>query len=240
VQRLDLLPMTESFRSAVAYRNDLCQSVADLQQRLTRPLPDNATVFVDDTSALYRLAKNLGNTFDALIGRVIVPSDGTGNRWVQESVFGSSPWSGVEVATSFNNIVAAGSNIWAGLGTQAGSFQLSDGDTDMFGVAASSIMTYHGTPRFMMLTSIASVTATDVDLLSTVISKNDDVPAGSSAAEPLKGEQSATIASTGRVCITTQRSLLLAPGDTLRLMLRSSAGDQTIQVQQFSLSVVPR
>lgn len=231
--------MSESFRSAVAYRNDLCQSIADLQQRLTRPLPDNATVYVDDTSALYRLAKGLGDTFDDLTGRVIVPADGTDNRWVQENASGSSPWSGIEVATSFNNIVAAGANVWAGLGTQAGSFQLSAGDVTMFEVATSSIMTYRGVPRFMMVTSIASITETNADLLSTVISKNDDVPAGSSSAQPLKGEQSSTIETTGRACITTQRSMSLAPGDTLRLMVRSAAGDQTMQVQQFSLSVVP-
>ncbi len=231
--------MSQSFRSAVAYRNDLCQSVADLEQRLTRPLPDNATVYVDDTSALYRLVKGLGSSYDALTGRIVVPSDGSDSRWVQEAASGSSPWSCIEVATVLNNIPAAGANVWAGVGTQAGSFQLSAGDVTMFGVAASSILTYHGLPRFMMVTSVASITETNADLLSTVISKNDDVPAGSSAAQPLKGEQSSTIENTGRACITTQRSMSLAPGDTLRLMVRSGAGNQTMQVQQFSLSVVP-
>ncbi len=232
--------MTESFRSAVAYRHDLCKSVADLQQRLTRPLPSNATVYVEDTSALYRLAKGLGDDFDGLDGRIVAPADGSDNRWVQLEALGSSPWSGIEVATSLNNIVAAGANVWAGLGTQAGSFQLSTGDTDMFEVATSSIMTYRGVPRFMLLTAIASITETNADQLSIVISLNNDVAAGSTASQALKGEQSAIIGTTGRACITTQRGVVLGPADTLRLMVRSSAGDQTMQVQQFSLSVIPR
>lgn len=234
--------MSESFRSAVAYRNDLCKTIADLQQRATRPLPDNATVFVGATSALYRLVKDLGATYDDLTSRIIVPSDGTSNRWVQESVFGSSPWSGIEVATAADGIAAAGASTWAPLGgDNSGSYQLSTGDTDMFEVnPTNSVMTYRGLPRFMLATSIVTVTTAEIDMISSVIAKNGDVAADATA-QPLKGEQAATVSVTnGRVCITTQRGMFLAPGDTLRLMLRSVNGDQTMTMREFSLSVVPR
>lgn len=230
----------QSFRSAVAYRNDICESVAELKQRFTRPLPNAATVYVEDTSALYRLAKGLGNSFDALTDRIIIPSDGTTNRWVQESAYGSSPWAGVEVATATNNVAAAGASTWTPVGGTPGSFQLSSGDTTMFEVnATNSLLTYRGVPRFMMMTSIATLTAAAADLLSCVISKNGDVAADATA-QYLKGEQAASNAINGRVCITTQRAAFLAPGDTLRLMLRSADGGQQVQVRQFSLSVVPQ
>lgn len=232
--------MSNSFRSAVAFRNDICESIADLKQRFTRPLPAAATVYVEDTSALYRLAKGLGSSFDALVDRIIVPADGSSDRWVQESVYGSNPWAGVEVATATNNVAAAGASTWTPVGGTPGSFQLSSGDTTVFEVnPTSSLLTYRGVPRFMMATSIATLTAAGDDLLSCVIAKNGDVPADATP-QYLKGEQGASNATNGRVCITTQRAMFLAPGDTLRLMLRSADGGQAFQVRQFSLSVAPQ
>lgn len=230
--------MTEAFRSAVQFRNDLCSTLAELIQRYTRPLPDGATVYVNAVPGLYRLAKGLGSSYDSLTGGLIViPGDGSDNRWVQQDIYGSSPWSGVEAMTALNNISAAGSNVWAALGSNAGSFQLAAGDTAAFGVnATSSLLTYHGVPRFMMLTATASMLAAAVDILSIVISKNDDVPAGSSSPQYLNGEQSASNVAGGRVNISSQRSTFVAPGTTLRLMARSFAGDQTIQFHQFTLS----
>lgn len=232
--------MSESFRSPVAYRNDLCKTIADLKQRFTSPLPDNATVYVDDTSALYRLAKGLGSSFDALTDRIIVPSNGSSDRWVQESVYGSSPWTGVEVATATNNVAAAGASTWTPVGGTPGSFQLSSGDTTMFEVnPTSSLLTYRGVPRFMLMTSVITLTAAAADLLSSVIAKNGDVPADATP-QYLKGEQAASNAINGRVCITTQRAAFLAPGDTLRVMIRSADGGQQVQVRQMSLSVTPQ
>jgi hypothetical protein len=230
--------MTESFRSAVALRNDICTSVADLQQRYTAPLPDAATVFVTDTVGLYRLAKGLGSGFDSLLGRVVIPADGSSNRWVQQEANGSSPWSGVEVATAQNNITPIGPTIWTALGTTPGSFALAAGDTDMFEVnATSSLMTYHGVPRFMMLTATVSIFTALADSLSIVVSHNNDVPAGSNASHRSEGQQAGGTRDVAEVNISSQRSLFMAPGATLRLMAKNLAV-QDMQVTYFSLSAV--
>jgi len=232
--------MTESFRSAVELRHDFCNTTADLQQRYTAPLPDGATVFIPATGALYRLFKGLGTTFDTITGLVVIPANDSSDRWVLQEVEGTSPWAGQEASQSINNIPAPGSDVWAALGTLSGSFALAAGNANVFQVnATSSLLTYHGVPRSMKLLAIASMLGAAADIFSIVISKNDDVPAGSSSPQYLKGEQSASNAATSRVNITTQRIVTLEPGDTLRLMARSFAGDQVIQFHQATLSVVP-
>ena len=232
--------MTESFRSAVALRHDFCNSIADLQQRFTAPLPGDATVYVHDTSALYRLAKGLGTTFDTLIGRIIIPADGSSNRWVQEEVFGSSPWAAAIAASTVPNVAAAGSQVWAALGSLPGVFALTFGDTAMWTVdPTTGLLTYNGLPRFMLVTAIASVTTVDGNDISIVVSKDDDVPAGSSAAEPLKGEQFAHTSGGAWANISTQRMAFVAPGSTFRLMVRSFPGNDVMAFDSFTLTAMP-
>lgn len=232
--------MSGSFRSTVAYRHDICATVNDLIQRFTRPLPNGATVYVEATSAIYRLAKGLGSSFDSLVGRIIVPSDGTDNRWVQEEALGSSPWSATMAANQGNNIPAAGSQIWAPLGTNPGDFRLTYGDTDMWEVnATSSLLTYHGLPRFMLVTAIASVDTATANDFSIVVSKNDDVPAGSSTSQPLKGEMYAKTGVGGFTCISTQRAGIVSAGTTFRLMARSFPGDDVMAFNSFTLTASP-
>jgi hypothetical protein len=231
--------MTESFRSAVSLRNDICNSIDDLVQRFTAPLPDSATVYVTSLNASYRLAKGLGITFDALIGRVIIPSDGSSNRWVQEEVFGSSPWAASIAASTVPNVAAAGANVWAEFGSLPGVFQLTFGDTDMWTVnPTTGLLTYNGLPRFMLVTAIASLKTVTGNDISIVVSKDNDVPAGSTTAQPLKGEQFAHTADDW-ANIATQRMAFVAPGSTFRLMVRSFPGEDVMAFDSFTLTAMP-
>ncbi len=233
--------MSGPFKSAVAYRYDFCTTIAQLQQRATRPLPDGAMVFVSANRGLFQLYKNLGSSFDNIASSIVVPADQSTNRWVMQEASGASPWSGVEVSTEQNNIAAPGSNIWAALGTAAGAFTLMEGDASMFAVnATSSLLTYHGPARPVLLTSTVAVLTVATDAIRTVLSHNNDVAAGSSADQRLKGEQQASPGDGLAVNITMQRAVTLADGSTIRQMLRSSNGAQELQVNYFTLSVVPR
>lgn len=234
--------MTEPFRSAVAFRNDLCDTVGQLQQRLTRPLPNGATVYVTGADALYRLVKDLGSAFDGLGSAIEVPSDGSANRWVQESVHGASPWSGIEVATANAAVTQNAPNAWIGLGTTAGSFQLSTGDSGMLAVnPTTSVLTYHGITRQMTLRyQVTIANNTGVDLVAqAAISVDNDVPPDTTADHRGAGQQASTILDANRHVITGERSVLLAPGSIVRLMLRAVLATPTLTVEFFSLSLAP-
>lgn len=237
--------MTEAFRSAVEFRHDLCATVAQLQQRFTRPLPDGATVFVTGTSGLYRLFKGLGDAFDLLTTVIVIPGDQSDNRWVLEEVDGSSPWAGVEVLTSTATVSVEGSDTWAILGSTAATFELASGITAMFSVnPTSGLLTYHGPDRDMLVTATVSARTPAADNIHAVISRDGDVADGSSANEYVKGEQAGnTAGETEEVDllanVTVQRMLTLTEGDTLRLMLRNDRG-QPMTVEFFTLSVQPK
>jgi hypothetical protein len=129
---------------------------------------------------------------------------------------------------------------WQAVGSTPSTFALATGDAHMLQLdTTSSLLTYHGLPRYMTISSNISIHAAAVDTFQAVISVNDDVPAGSGAAQPINGSQ-ATGAPDGVSCfVATQRSVLLNDGDTIRVMLRDSSGD-AIEVDFFSLSLTPR
>ncbi len=229
-----------AFHSAAAFRHDFCNSIAELQQRFSRPLPDRATVYVVGAEALYRLIKGLGDSFDDLTGQIVIPADQSDNRWVQEQVAGASPWSGTAVAAATVTVSPAGSLEWQAIGSTASTFALTAGDALMFQLnPTSGLLTYHGLPRYMTISSNISIHAGAADIFQAVISINDDVPAGSGAAQPLNGAQ-ATGAPDGTSCfVATQRSFFLNDGNTIRVMLRDGSGD-AIEVDFFSVTVAPR
>jgi hypothetical protein len=236
----DKLPsMSEAFRSPAAFRNDLCSSIAELTQRYTAPLPDRATVYVSGAEALYRLFKGLGTTFDALTGQVVIPSNGSPDRWLQEEVFGSSPWSGMEVSVATVTVTPGGASQWQAIGATPSTFALASGDANIFQLnTTSGLLTYHGPSRYMMLTANASLHSVAGDIFGAVISVNNDVAAGSSAAHPTLGAQATGNGDGQSTFVSTQRRVFLADTNTLRVMLRNSSGS-AIEVDNFSLSALP-
>lgn len=234
--------MSQSFQSAVAFRNDICDNVTQLRQRGTRPLPDGATVYVVGTTALYRLVKGLGDDFDAFGSIVVVPTDGSDNRWVEESLAGASPWAAQEIASASVNVTPSGQFQWTALGSTAGSFALATGNALAFVVnPTTSLLTYQGVPRQMNLRYQASVLCGAAATINAeaAISVNGDVPAGNTSEHRGSGNQSSTVTDTSIQCIAGERSALLIPGATVRLMLRNMNGTQAISVEYFALSIAP-
>lgn len=228
-----------AFRSSPALRNDICDTVAQLQQRFTRPLPNRATVYVTGAEALYRLYKSLGATFDDLTGQVVVPGDQSTNRWLQESVYGASPWAGTEISDAVVLVTPSAQFAWTALGTTAGSFSLASGAAAMFAVnATSSLLTYHGPTRYMNIAYETTIRSSAAVVVEAAISVNNDVPAANTSEHRSAGEQSTTV-NTVPSFIAGQRSVLLADGNTIRLMVRNMTGTQVIEIDYFSLSVNP-
>src|SRR5882672_4702576 len=235
--------MSEAFRSAVAFRNDICDTVSQLQQRFTRPLPNGATVFVTGTEAVYRLAKSLGDGFDdlATADLVVIPSDGTDARWVMEDISGGSPWYAVITAAAVANVTPGGVSTWRALGSTPATFTLDAGPASAFSLdPTTSLLTYDGVPRLYMARAIVSVeTAAGADdFVNAALSYNNDIPAGSTAAHRAAGEQSVGVPDGGTSLIVTQRRVLLNPTSTLRLMLRDTSS-AVISALFFSLSLEP-
>lgn len=227
-------------RSSVWLRFLIVESSTQLRQQPTRVLPNGAMAYIPSAQSTYRLVKGVGTTFDTLSSVLLIPGDQSDNRWFRVDTGGASPWSAVAVETSQNNIAAAGSNVWAALGTAAGDFTLQNGDSAMFAVnATSSLITYHGLSRDVLITSTVSVLTVAADVIRGVVSHNNDVAAGSSADQRAKGEQSANTQDGASVNITMQRAVTLVDGATLRQMLRSQNGAQEMQVNYWTMSIVP-
>ncbi len=235
--------MTEAFRSAVAYRHDLCETVAQLQQRLTRPLPNGATVYVASTGALYLLKKDAGDTFDDLASIVLIPSDGSENRWFKQSVNGASPLAGTEIAAAAVNVTPAGLAQWTALGSTAGSFALSSGDEDLFQVdAASSLLVYHGPEQMMRVAyqvSLGNNGAPGVIVVQTALSVDGDVVSGTTTEHRGSGEQTATALDTVIVNMSGERMATLTDESTVRLMLRNMGDTKVMRVYFCSISLTP-
>jgi len=168
-----------------------------------------------------------------------VPADGTDNRWVAESISGASPWSSIEVALANVDVVPNNPDAWRGLGTTAGSF---GGGSTIFEVnPTTSVMTYRGVTRQMTLAYEATIlngTGGPIDA-EAAISHNGDVPEDSTTDFRGDGQQGTTLAAGFRAVVSGKRSVLLAPNQTVRLMLRNVAGSGTLTVQYFSMSFAP-
>lgn len=234
--------MTEAFRSAVAYRNDFCATIAQLRQRLTRPLPDGATVYVTSPTGLYRLVKGLGSSFDNIASAIVVPADQSDNRWVLEEVSGASPWTGVMTLDEAIVTTPTAQFAWRSLGLNGGSYSLIFGDASVFQLAADSEITYHGPSRQMAInlkTTVQNNVASDL-LVGAVVSVNNDVPDGNTSEQRIAGEQDGTmVASGGAVCLTTERVVLLVDGDVLRIKYRNQSTADGFSVVFVTLSLMP-
>ncbi len=235
--------MTEPFRSAVAYRNDFCATTAQLEQRMTRPLPAGATVYVTGDAALYRLEKNLGTIYDDVTSIVVVPADGSRNRWIKELADGASPFAGTEIALASVNVTPSAQAQWTALGSTAGSFELASGDETLFQVGAtSSVLFYHGPQRLMRISyqvSLLNGGASGACVLHAALSVDSDIVAGSTTEHRDAGEQVATVTDTVVANICGERTALLSDHSTVRLMLRNLSDGKIMSVLFASISVAP-
>ena len=233
--------MSPPFRSAVAFRYDFCENVEQLKQRTTDPLPDGAVVFVTGTDSSYRLFKGLSDAFDALTQLIVVPADSTNNRWIKEETYGTNAWQANMISNPGVNVASAGAGQWNGLGSTPGTFLLTDGDPEAFDLdPASSIITYRGPTRRFTATFYLTVLGTSAAVnVEAAISFGNDIPIGNTDAQYGKGVAGAYIDGTQRQSISGQRSMLLANGNTLRVMLRNLTGSQTTAVVYSNLLIQP-
>ncbi len=237
--------MSGPFKSSVAYRNDFCATVAQLQQRASRPLPDGATVYVTDTQGLYRLFKNVGTEFDLLTTLVVIPADQSSNRWIlQESAGTTSPWAAVEVMDEAIVTTPTAQFAWRSLGINGGSYSLAVGSAAAFAIDAStSVLTYRGPTRQMLAslqTTVVNNIATSLRL-DAIISRNGDVPDGDTNEFRNFGENGASlIAASGAAAeISTERIVLLNSGDTLRVKYRNMSTADGFTVDFMTLVLTP-
>jgi len=236
--------MDKPFQSSAPLRYDLCNTIAELQSRYSSQLPDRAVVYVVEAESSYRLFKGIGAGFDNLTGQVVVPADQTSNRWLQQSVFGSTPWAGTAIANADVNVTPSAQFAWTALGSTAGSFGLASGDANMLVVnTTTSLITYHGPTMYVtvryQVSLINNGDGADITL-EAAISHNNDVPPADTSTHRGAGEQAGTVSDIQNICIAGQRSVLLADTNTLRLMLRNMSGTQVMGVHFFSLAVGSR
>lgn len=233
--------MSDAFRSAVALRNDLCATLAELEQRYSRPLPDGASVYVTEVASLYRLAKGVGAAFDAIGGDLIVtPVDGSTNRWLQQEANGGSPWSGTEILTNPTLVTPSAQAAWTALGSTPGTYALSSGQPGMFAVSPTTgLLTYNGPTRLMTASYQLSGQCGSAVEVHAALSLDGDIAPGDTSEHRGFGEQAAGFDNDVIAEISGQRQLTLHDADTLRLMIRNITGAEVIEVDFFALQLAP-
>lgn len=234
-----------SLRSAALLRVILCDTSEELETMNSTELPDGATLYDNETSILYRLHKDVGDTFDDLIpGRAIIkPNDGTRARWIALTISGATPFYYESYLAAAATVTIAGSNTWALLGNVASTFARANGSALAYGLSATTgQVTYNGPPILASVRAKASIGNADGAtpiIVSAAISHNDDIASGATGSKDSLGQQQAEIGDGGQVCIPTERIVLLAPGSTLRLAFRNTINGDDLSVANYQLIVNP-
>jgi len=230
--------METPFRSAVALRDNICNSTADLGSYGTQKLPDGATVYVTGNDTSWRLVKGTGDIYDGLVGLVIDPNDGSDNRWFKLTENGGNPWAmQVALGTSLG-VTPSAQNAWIALGSTAGSFALASGNGDAWELnLGTGLVTYKGLTRLVNIQyQITLVGAAAIDV-EAAISVSGDVPSGSTASVPQFANQGGSVTTTVRDCLSGQRAALMGADDTIRVMLRNLTSTQGITALYMTLAV---
>lgn len=232
-----------SIRSAVALRTLLVDTLAEMLAINSTILPDGATAYESQSDTLYRLDKSAGNFYDSLIGSgvVVKPDDTTDARWFAEATVGSSPYF---FESYLDNPVAVTltQNEWKYLGSTAGSFLSSFGNTSLFTLnPTTGELTYNGPARQVLVTMQASVNngtgATSVAIHACISRAGDVVPA-STIDHPEKGEQAQNVINVFGL-ITVQRAMLLNPGTKIQLAFRNTTNSDDIVATYYQATVAP-
>lgn len=234
-----------SLRSPAIFRTILCDTSEELETMNSTELPDGATLYDNESSILYRLFKNLGDTFDGLIpGRAIIkPNDQTNARWVAQTISGATPFYYESYLASAAGVTIAGSNTWALLGNVAATFARANGSALAYGLSATTgQVTYNGPPILAAVRARASLGnasgATPI-IVSAAVSHNGDIASGDTGPKASFGMQQGEIADGGQTCIPTERIVLLSPGSTLRLAFRNTVNGDDLSVAAYQLIVNP-
>lgn len=234
-----------SLRSPAAFRFILCDTSEELESMNSTELPDGAELYNNETSILYRLKKNVGDTFDDLIpGLAIVkPNDQTSARWIAQTISGATPFYYESYLAAAATVTIAGSNTWALLGNVASTFARANGSALAYDLSLTTgQVTYNGPPILASVRARASIGnasgATPI-IVSAAISHNSDIASGATGSKDSFGQQQAEIADGGQTCIPTERILLLAPGSTLRLAFRNTVNGDDLSVANYQLIVNP-
>ncbi len=229
-----------SSRAAVALRNIQFDIAGELVQYNTQQLPNGATAFVNSNETEYRLDKDAGDTFDDLPSAyVLKPEDQSSARWIAQSASGSNLWFHSSYLTTPVAVTMTSSQ-WGAVGSVAGSFGISQGSAAVFTLSAtSSQITYNGPARTVMVTMQASLAngigATPIEVHACV-SRNGDVVDGGTGDFDELGEQAASFTNVLGV-ITVRRIMLLAPGTTLRMMLRNATNGDDLTLSYYQATV---
>jgi hypothetical protein len=200
--------------------------------------PNGAHCFVTDTRTLYELDKSSTATPDNVTIVAAQPA-GQGN-WL---IAGSSPGvaSLVEVVgTAANSVTTGGSNFVPITGS-AFAFQPAGTPAGWTLTAAGGVLTYHGTETVKVIaraTVSVEVTAESGGLVWAAVTQDGNEIGDNPATSFLFGAQESDVGGTGSPGIlTAEQTLLLAPGDTLQIILGTTAGSN-LNVLRATLSVL--
>lgn len=186
--------------------------------------PDGSVCFVNETRTLYALDKESTETPDNVTVIAAQPA-GQGN-WL---ILSSSPGvaSLVEVVGTAANAVTTGGNNFVAVTGSSFAFEPTGVPAGWTLSAAGGILTYHGTQparAIARFTGSVEVTGESGGQIWAAVTQNGDDIAGNPTTLFTNGTQTADVGGTSSPgIITAERVLVLAPGDTLQIVLATSA-----------------
>lgn len=200
--------------------------------------PDGALCFVNENRTLYELNKESTATPDNVTVVAAQPA-GQGN-WL---ILNGSPGvaSLAEIVGTAANSVTTGGTTFVPITGSAFAFQPAGAPAGWTLTAAGGILTYHGTqPARVLARFIGSieVTAESTGQVWAAITQNGADIGAAPATSFLIGTQESGAGGTGFPdVIATERTLVLAPGDTLQAVLGTTAG-ANLNLVRGTLSVL--
>lgn len=227
-------------KSAIALRTLLCDTLAQFYATNTSLLPEGASCYVAEDQSLWRLDKNLGDALDDLIPVFVVKgANQSSARWVKESIEGSSPYY-TQVYGSGSQTLVISNNNWLLLGSTPGTFNLANGELDLWELdSAANLLTYHGPEKRMRATvniAMHSETTGGSTILG-VVRLNNDVALGTQNSYQSRGQQGTSITSTFVNQLRLERVLTITADDVISIALRSSdTEDLTIPYYTFTIA----
>ena len=206
----------------------------------TTIFPDGAECFVTATRALYQLDKGSSAAADNV--SIIAPGSGPGRWFILAQAPGATSLVEI-VGTAVNTADTTGaSGNFFGIATSAFAFQpASPVPAGWALTAAGGILTYNGAAPVRAratFTGSVSVVGESGGIVWAAIDLNSDTFGLSGATSFLPGTQTTDAGGDGfPAAIGSQRTLLLAPGDTLGIVLATTA-NANLSLARGTLSVL--
>lgn len=206
----------------------------------TTIFPDGAHCFVNETRSLYQLDKSSTATPDNVTIVAAQPTGRGQGNWLLASGSPGVASLAAIVGTAPNAVPTSSGNFFPVTGS-AFAFQPAGVPAGWSLTAAGGILTYHGTKTVRAIarfTGSVEVTAESGSRIWAAVTSNGDEIATNPATSFLPGTQITDVGGTGDPgVITAEQTLILAPGDTLQIVL-ATAAESNLNLVRATLSVL--